>query len=45
MLTSIIRREEGYTALCDHCGMPIERADDGRWTTSEPLLARRDKAA
>ena len=40
MLTSIVKREHGYAALCDHCGMPIEREDGGRWSASEPLISR-----
>jgi hypothetical protein len=45
MLTSILRRADRYTALCDDCGLPIERSEEGRWTVSEPLLARHDQAA
>jgi hypothetical protein len=45
MLTSIVRRADRYTALCDDCGLPIERSEEGRWTASEPLLSRRDQAA
>jgi hypothetical protein len=42
MLTSIVRRDSGYTALCDHCGLPIVRAEDTRWTASVPLIAMPD---
>lgn len=45
MLASIMRRPDGYAALCDDCGLPIERTEEGRWTPSEPLTARQDKAA
>jgi hypothetical protein len=45
MLNSIVRREDHYTALCDSCGLPIERSEDGRWTEAQPLLSRRDQAA
>jgi hypothetical protein len=45
MLTSIISRGESYAALCDDCGAPIERSEGGRWTNSEPLLGKRDRAA
>lgn len=45
MFSSIVRREHGYAAFCDDCGLPIERTTDGRWTASEPLLSRRDRAA
>jgi hypothetical protein len=42
MLTSIARRESHYTALCDDCGMPIDRAEAGRWAASAPMAARDD---
>jgi len=45
MLTSIVRRENGFAALCNECGLPIERSEEGRWSASEPLLTRRDQAA
>lgn len=45
MLTSIVRRENGFAALCNDCGLPIERSDVGRWSASEALLSRRDQAA
>lgn len=40
MLTSIVRREGGFAALCDECELPIERRDGRRWTPSDPLLSR-----
>jgi hypothetical protein len=45
MLNSIVRREDRYTALCDSCGLPIERSEEGRWTEAQSLLSRRDQAA
>ena len=45
MLTSIMKREGGYSALCNECGLPIERGEEGRWVVAEPLLARRSEAA
>lgn len=45
MLTSIVRREDRFTAFCDGCGLPIERSDEGRWTEAQPLLSRHDQAA
>jgi len=45
MLTSIVHRDTGYTALCDDCGLPIVRAEEARWTVSEPLVTRRDRTA
>jgi hypothetical protein len=43
MLTSIVRRSHGYAALCDGCGLPIERLEEGRWLTFQPLATRQDK--
>jgi hypothetical protein len=40
MLTSIVRREGFYSALCDDCGLPIERLEAGRWAAAAPLAAR-----
>jgi hypothetical protein len=45
MLGSIIKRQNRYTALCDDCGLPIERSAQGRWTNSQALLSKRDQAA
>jgi hypothetical protein len=45
MLTSIVRRQDGYAALCDDCGLPIGRGENGRWTNAEPLLSKQHKAA
>jgi hypothetical protein len=45
MLNSIVRREDRYTALCDSCGLSIERSEEGRWTETQPLVSRRDQAA
>ena len=45
MLTSIVRRDSGYTALCDDCGLPIVRSEEARWTPAEPLVTKRDQAA
>jgi hypothetical protein len=35
---SIIGRSYGYVALCDGCSLPLERSEDGRWKTAEPLV-------
>lgn len=45
MLTSIVKRVDRYAALCDACGMPIERTEEGRWTVPESLVSKRDQAA
>jgi hypothetical protein len=45
MLTSIIQRHRGFSALCDHCGAPIERSEGGRWTHVPAVLSKTDQAA
>jgi hypothetical protein len=45
MLNSIVRREDRYTALCDSCGLLLERSEAGRWTEAQPLLSRPHRAA
>lgn len=45
LLTSIAKREAGYSALCNECGLPIKREESGRWTLPQPLVSRRDEAA
>ena len=45
MLTSIVKREHGYAALCDHCGLPIERGDQGSWAGAQPLTQRHQHIA
>jgi hypothetical protein len=45
MLTSIVRRTDRFTALCDHCGSIIERSDESRWARSEPLASTCSQAA
>jgi len=45
LLASILKREDRLTALCNDCGLPIERTENGRWSLSDPLISRRDKAA
>jgi len=44
MLTSILKRPNGYAALCDDCGLAIQRCEAGRWTITE-AAAGRDRAA
>jgi hypothetical protein len=44
-LTTIVGRDDGFTALCDDCGMPLSRKEHGRWTTPEPLASRANRAA
>jgi RNA polymerase-binding transcription factor DksA len=45
MLSSIIVREERFTALCDHCGAPIERDKLRRWVNAASLISSQDEAA
>jgi hypothetical protein len=45
MLSSIIVRGDRFTALCDHCGAPIERDQFRRWLNAAPLISTRDQAA
>ena len=45
MLTSIIRRQDCFTALCDGCGLPLARPNKGRWTVPGPLASQRDQTA
>lgn len=36
---SINRIDQGkYTALCAHCGVPVESKDSRRWKAAEPLV-------
>jgi hypothetical protein len=45
MLNSIVARDDRFTALCDHCGAPIERDEPRRWVHAAPLVSRRERAA
>jgi hypothetical protein len=45
MLNSIITKEHGFAALCDDCGAPIERRDDGRWIHCPALISDRNQPA
>jgi hypothetical protein len=45
MLTSIVRKTDRFTALCDDCGSLIERSDESRWARSEPLASTRRQVA
>ena len=45
MLSSIIQRQHGFSALCDDCGAPIEREEGGRWTHAKALLSKPEQAA
>jgi hypothetical protein len=45
MLTSTVKRQDRYTALCDDCGVPIERSENGRWASAQALVSRQDQAA
>jgi hypothetical protein len=45
MLSSIIVREDRFSALCDHCGAPLERGPTRRWVIAAPLVSDCDQAA
>lgn len=45
MLSSIIVRDDRFTALCDHCGALLERDQQRRWVTAAPLISPRDQVA
>jgi hypothetical protein len=45
MLNSIIVRGDRFTALCDHCGAPIERDQSRRWANTAPLIQGDREAA
>lgn len=45
MLSSIIVREDRFTALCDNCGAPLERDQDRRWVNAAPLISDQNRAA
>lgn len=44
LLSGIVRRPDGYATLCESCGRPLERREDGPWVASDPLYERRDHA-
>jgi len=37
---SVARTASGLRALCDGCGLPLERSEKGRWTPAPPLAAQ-----
>jgi hypothetical protein len=39
-VVSIARKADGLHALCDGCGIPLERNEDGRWRMGLPLAAQ-----
>jgi hypothetical protein len=45
LLNSIVRRDSGFTAICEGCPTPLERASNGRWTPARPLTALSEKRA
>jgi hypothetical protein len=36
-LGSIARKANFYVALCEGCGRPLERGEQGKWAPSRPL--------
>jgi hypothetical protein len=45
MLTSIVRKTDRFTALCDDCGSIIERSKESRWAKPEPLASTNSQVA
>lgn len=37
-LVSVARKDRRLEALCEGCGSPLERAENGRWAASIPLV-------
>jgi hypothetical protein len=37
---SVARTASGLRALCDGCGLPLERSKEGRWAPAPPLAAQ-----
>jgi hypothetical protein len=37
---SVARSASGLRALCNGCGLPLERSQEGRWTPALPLAAQ-----
>ncbi len=43
LLASIVKRQHGYSALCEACAAPLERLPEGRWTPAGPVYQTRDR--
>jgi len=43
-LSTILVRDDRFTAFCDRCGASIERNEERRWVTAPPLTAKADHA-
>jgi hypothetical protein len=39
-LTTVTRKAAGLGALCERCGLPLERPPTGRWAPAPPLATR-----
>jgi hypothetical protein len=44
MLSSIIRRADRFSALCDHCEATLERSGGDDWARAQPLIFSKDRA-
>jgi hypothetical protein len=44
-LVSIARKPDGLHALCEGCGIPLDRNETGRWRTARPLVGPAGTAA
>jgi hypothetical protein len=45
ILNSIVGRQDGYAAICDGCGLTIERTEHGKWMAAPPLISRKSEPA
>jgi hypothetical protein len=39
-VVSIARKTGGLHALCEGCGVPLERTENARWRTMQPLVGQ-----
>ncbi|HEX8442666.1 MAG TPA: hypothetical protein VF631_03360 [Allosphingosinicella sp.] len=44
-LSSIARRQSGYSAICESCARPLERTSNSRWVASDPLYDTKGSSA
>jgi hypothetical protein len=44
-LSSITRRQGGYSAICESCARPLERTSSSRWVASDPLYDIKSRSA
>jgi hypothetical protein len=44
-LASVMRKRAGFVGICERCDRPLERAQAGSWTASDPLDVPQERAA